>query len=448
MARDPRRASTSRGRVDLRDLARPARGQVVAGQRPVVTAPPSTQAGSPSGSAGSSRRAPRRCWDRDRARVDAGSPGEPPRPRRAGSGAAAASRRTADDTLNPRFSLRAVHHRRRQPARARRRPGRRRTPGPGLQPALPPRPAGPRQDPPPACDRQLRARVRRRRRRSATRPSRRSPTTSSARSSSRSLDRFKHAYRDADVLLIDDVQFLASKAKTEEEFFHTFNTLYETGRQLVLTCDRLPRQLVSVEERLRERFESGLVVDVRPPDCGTRVAILRKRAALDHIHARRRRGPRPRSPTASPQRARARGRTDPRRRLALADRPSDRPRARQPGPRRDVSAPPERRRGDDRATSSASSPPTTSLTVAELISAIRTARIAWPRQVAIHLARELTHASLPAIGAAFGGRNHATVLHACKRVSERRHTPIHRSATSSPTSAAAVRGEQEGDRPC
>ena len=100
---------------------------------------------------------------------------------------------------------------------------------------------------------------------------------------SRSLDRFKQAYRDADVLLIDDVQFLASKAKTEEEFFHTFNALYETGRQLVLTCDRLPRQLLSVEERLRERFESGLVAVIKPPDFATRVAILRKRAALDHI---------------------------------------------------------------------------------------------------------------------------------------------------------------------
>ena len=102
----------------------------------------------------------------------------------------------------------------------------------------------------------------------------------------RSLDRFKRAYRNADVLLVDDVQFLASKAKTEEEFFHTFNALYEDGRQLVLTCDRLPRQLVSVEERLRERFEAGLVADIQPPDFATRVAILRKRAALDHIHSR------------------------------------------------------------------------------------------------------------------------------------------------------------------
>src|SRR5437763_1639152 len=100
---------------------------------------------------------------------------------------------------------------------------------------------------------------------------------------SRSVDNFKRAYRDADVLLIDDVQFLASKAKTEEEFFHTFNALYEADRQLVLTCDRLPRQLTSVEERLRERFESGLVADIRPPDFATRVAILRKREAIDGI---------------------------------------------------------------------------------------------------------------------------------------------------------------------
>jgi chromosomal replication initiator protein len=99
----------------------------------------------------------------------------------------------------------------------------------------------------------------------------------------RSIDHFKHAYRDADVLLIDDVQFLASKVKTEEEFFHTFNALYEDGRQLVLTCDRLPRQLINVEERLRERFESGLVAEIQPPDFATRVAILRKRAVLDRV---------------------------------------------------------------------------------------------------------------------------------------------------------------------
>ena len=99
----------------------------------------------------------------------------------------------------------------------------------------------------------------------------------------RGLEEFKQSYRGADVLLFDDVQFLASKAKTEEEFFHTFNALYENGRQLVLTCDRLPRALTAIEQRLRERFEAGLVAEITPPDHATRVAILYKRAALDGI---------------------------------------------------------------------------------------------------------------------------------------------------------------------
>ena len=103
----------------------------------------------------------------------------------------------------------------------------------------------------------------------------------------RGLEEFKHSYRGADVLLLDDVQFLASKAKTEEEFFHTFNALYENGRQLVLTCDRLPRALTAIEQRLRERFEAGLVAEITPPDHATRVAILYKRAALDADRDRR-----------------------------------------------------------------------------------------------------------------------------------------------------------------
>ena len=141
----------------------------------------------------------------------------------------------------PEVQLRPVRHRRRQPPRPRSRARRRRAARTGLQPPLPPRPARARQDPPPARDRQLHRAVRRRARASATRPSRSSPTTSSPRSRSRSVERFKRTYRDADVLLIDDVQFLASKAKTEEEFFHTFNALYETGRQLVFTCRPAPR---------------------------------------------------------------------------------------------------------------------------------------------------------------------------------------------------------------
>jgi chromosomal replication initiator protein len=234
---------------------------------------------------------------------------------------------------------------------------------------------------------------------------------------SRSLDGFKHAYRDADVLLIDDVQFLASKAKTEEEFFHTFNAVYETGRQLVLTCDRLPRQLLSVEERLRERFESGLVAVIRPPDFATRVAILRKRARLDHIHLD--------------------GETV----LELiAERVTDNVRALEGALIRVVAHHSLTQLPIDTHLTEAvldeihprAQPAAVTIagiqeavaahydvTVAELKSAGRAARLSWPRHLAIHLSRELTGASLQTIGEAFGGRNHATVLHACKRVEER-----------------------------
>jgi chromosomal replication initiator protein len=234
---------------------------------------------------------------------------------------------------------------------------------------------------------------------------------------SRSLERFKRAYREADVLLIDDVQFLASKAKTEEEFFHTFNALYETGRQLVLTCDRLPRQLVTVEERLRERFESGLVADIRPPDFATRVAILRKRAALDEIDI-----------------------ADLRVLELIAERVTDNVRTLEGALIRIVAHHSLTNRPldlelaadvlDDIHPALSTDTPSIAdiqsavasyyeISVDDLVSASRAARVAWPRQVAIHLARELTDTSLQDIGGAFGGRNHATVLHACKRVSER-----------------------------
>src|SRR4051812_2778685 len=97
------------------------------------------------------------------------------------------------------------------------------------------------------------------------------------------MEAFKAAYRGVDVLLVDDVQFLQSKAKTEQEFFHTFNALHQAGCQLVLTSDRLPRDMDALEDRLRERFEAGLVCDVRPPERATRLTILRKRVAQDEV---------------------------------------------------------------------------------------------------------------------------------------------------------------------
>jgi chromosomal replication initiator protein len=233
----------------------------------------------------------------------------------------------------------------------------------------------------------------------------------------RSLDRFKSAYRDADVLLIDDVQFLASKAKTEEEFFHTFNAVYENGRQLVLTCDRLPQQLFAVEERLRERFEAGLVVDVGPPDFGTRAAILRKRIALDNIPLEHDDvveliAGRVHSNVRALEGALIRVVAS----HSLTGRPIDVELA---GTVLDQMYPQSSTATltiEDIQRVVASH---YGISVAELVSANRTARVAWPRQVAIHLARELTRSSLPTIGSAFGGRNHATVLHACKRVSQR-----------------------------
>jgi chromosomal replication initiator protein len=259
----------------------------------------------------------------------------------------------------------------------------------------------------------------------------------------RSLDRFKRAYRDADILLIDDVQFLASKAKTEEEFFHTFNSLYETGRQLVLTCDRLPRQLTGVEERLRERFESGLVADIAPPDFATRVAILRKRAALDQVDL-----------------------ADDAVLKLIAERVTDNIRALEGALIRIVArhsltgtSPldldlarkvldtihPDRRSAGSEVLSVASIQQTVAsyfdLSVAELTSAGRSARVAWPRQLAIHLVRELTDASLTAIGEAFGGRNHATVVHACKRVSLR-VTESQQAASDLDELASSIRRQQ------
>lgn len=236
----------------------------------------------------------------------------------------------------------------------------------------------------------------------------------------RQLDRFKHLHRDVDVLLIDDVQFLASKAKTEEEFFHTFNAVYDAGRQLVLTCDRLPRQLKGIEDRLRERFEAGLVAHLSAPDRATRLAILRKRAALDAI------------PIADEQILEL-----------IADRVTDNVRSLEGALIRVVAhhsltgmplnlelaqavldeIHPESQAADGAPTPLAAIQTHVArhfaIEPATLVSPSRAAKVAWARQVAIYLARELTGTPLQAIGDAFGGRNHATVLHACKRVEAR-----------------------------
>jgi chromosomal replication initiator protein len=232
---------------------------------------------------------------------------------------------------------------------------------------------------------------------------------------------FKARFRDVDVLLLDDVQFLQRKAKTEEEFFHTFNALHDGGRQIVVTSDRPPRDLQALEDRLRERFEAGLVADVAPPDLATRMAILRKRADHDGVQL-----------------------SDEQALLAIAERIDSNVRALEGAlirvvafsslTSRPLTAELAREVLDTlypRSTTAASGQPTSvaeiqaavgahfGLSTGELLSSARTARVSWPRQVAMYLARELTGESLPAIGRQFGGRDHTTVLHAWRRTAAR-----------------------------
>jgi chromosomal replication initiator protein len=234
---------------------------------------------------------------------------------------------------------------------------------------------------------------------------------------SRGLERFKAAYRGVDVLLVDDVQFLERKTRTEQEFFHTFNALHQAGAQLVLTSDRLPRDMAALEERLRERFEAGLVVDVRPPDLGTRLTILRKRVLQDELRGvdakaleliAERVDTNIRALEGALIRVVAFG--------SLTGRPVDADLADEVlaglypelTPRRRSVAEIQERICEQFG-----------ISMEQLLSNSRAQPVAWPRQLAMYLARELTDATLPAIGRAFGGRNHTTVMHACKRTAER-----------------------------
>ncbi|CAB4881343.1 unannotated protein [freshwater metagenome] len=237
------------------------------------------------------------------------------------------------------------------------------------------------------------------------------------------IDRFKSRHRDIDVLLVDDVQFLISKVRTEEEFFHTFNALRDGGAQVVLTTDRSPAELDGLQERLRDRFAAGLVANIGPPDRATRIAALRKRAQIDQLvitddgvfdvladradaNLRNLEGALVRVVAFS----------------SLTGRPLDRELAAEVLDdlgmvRRSVGTRPIGGPSIDdvqRITCSAFG-----LTREDLLSPSRAGHISWPRQLAMYLARQHTGASLPAIGEQFGGRGHTTVLHACRRAAQR-----------------------------
>ena len=228
---------------------------------------------------------------------------------------------------------------------------------------------------------------------------------------------FRAHFRDADVVLVDDVQFLADKLKTEEEFFHTFNALYEAGSQLVITSDRAPRDIGALEARLRERFECGLVASVEAPGFEARMAILQKRSRLDAV------GGVPEETLA----AIATTVTTSVRALEGAlirvvayaslrgDEPTPELATRVLGTLYGTASP--RRGPSSLAEIQAAAAGALDVAPDSLIAHDRRPKVALARQVAMYLAREITEESLPAIGRYFGGRNHSTVLHAHRRVS-------------------------------
>jgi chromosomal replication initiator protein len=231
------------------------------------------------------------------------------------------------------------------------------------------------------------------------------------------MDAFKEAYRGVDVLLVDDVQFLQSKVKTEEEFFHTFNELHASGAQIVLTSDRLPRDMDALEDRLRERFEAGLVCDVRPPDLPTRLTVLRKRVQQDAVE-----GVEPAALELIAERVRTN--------IRALEGALIRVIAFGSLTRRPVSAelaeevlsglyPDLRSRRRSIHEIQQLTADAFGVSLDDMLSSARTAHLAWSRQVAMYLSRELTDHTLPAIGRAFGNRNHTTVMHACRRTAER-----------------------------
>lgn len=237
---------------------------------------------------------------------------------------------------------------------------------------------------------------------------------------------FKDDFRSADVVLIDDVQFLAGRTKTREEFFHTFNALLDSGRQLVISSDRSPEELPDLEARLAERFRAGLVVELEPPPPALRRAILAKRARLDGVEV------------SAEVLAEIAHRVDSSVRAlegalirvvayaSLKGEPAT------PGLVRHVL----RRLGDDTAPDVSGISEILDATAQEfdveresLLARDRRPDVAAARQVAMYLARELTEHSLPEIGRGIGGRNHSTVLHAVNRVSAAiRSDPAVRSA--------------------
>lgn len=225
---------------------------------------------------------------------------------------------------------------------------------------------------------------------------------------------FRNKYRNIDVLLIDDIQFLAGKERTQEEFFHTFNALYEANKQLVISSDRPPREIPTLEDRLRSRFEWGLITDIQSPDLETRIAILRKKAQLESLEVpnevmlyianniqsniRELEGALNRVVAFS----------NFHNQLISLDLVAE--------ALKDILPPPMPKKITIEIIQEIVSD-YFNLNVDDLVCKRRTRQLAFPRQIAMYLTRELIDASLPQIGEQFGGRDHTTVLHAYEKIS-------------------------------
>ena len=226
---------------------------------------------------------------------------------------------------------------------------------------------------------------------------------------------FRNKYRNVDVLLIDDIQFLAGKEQTQEEFFHTFNTLHEESKQIVISSDRPPKEIPTLEDRLRSRFEWGFITDITPPDLETRIAILRKKAKADGLidipnevmiyianqidsNIRELEGALIRVVAYS-----SLVNNDITMDLAAEALKDIIPNAR---PRMVTILDIQKTVGEH-----------FNMRLEDFSAKKRTSSVAFPRQIAMYLSRELTDFSLPKIGTEFGGRDHSTVIHAHEKIS-------------------------------
>lgn len=224
---------------------------------------------------------------------------------------------------------------------------------------------------------------------------------------------FRNRYRNVDVLLVDDIQFIAGKERTQEEFFHTFNTLYESSKQIIVSSDRPPKEIPTLEDRLRSRFEWGLITDIQPPDFETRIAILRKKAETESI----------RIPNEVFEFVAKKIKSN----IRELEGAMTRIIAYSSLANKDISVELSNEALKDIISSSKPKQITSELIksivgqyytvkVEDFDSKRRTRTISYPRQIAMFLCRELTDMSLPKIGEEFGGRDHTTVIHAYEKI--------------------------------